>query len=170
MKWDLKPNAKLAFGVAIAIFSVNSILEYQNAGSLVTTNRQVVHTHEVLTELESTLSTLKDAKTVWLGCVITGDERELAPYFPLQSELSSRIPHLRELTAGNPDQQQTLDKLELLIAERMATLRECIKARKTTSLEAASQHVLPETVRTMGQIGSAIAKMETEERPAEAEK
>jgi PAS domain S-box-containing protein len=165
MNWNVEAITRPTFGLALAILLVISILEYQNARALVAANRWVVHTHEVLTELEATLSAVKDAETGRRGYVTTGDERELAPYFTSQSELPARIRHLRELTADNTHQQQRLDKLEPLMAAKMATLQESIAIRKTKGLEAASQTLLTERgTEVMDQIRDAIARMETEER------
>ncbi len=165
MNWKVEAITRPAFGLAVAILLVISILEYQNARALVVANRWVVHTYEVLSELEVTLSTVKDAERGRRGYVMTGDERELVPYFASQSELPVRIRHLKELTADNPHQQQRLDKLEALMAAKMATLQESIEIRKTKGLDAASQTLLTERgTEVMDQIRDAIARMEAEER------
>jgi PAS domain S-box-containing protein len=165
MNWYLKPNARPAFGLALALVLAISILEYQNARRLEGTNRWVVHTHEVLTELEATLSTVRNAETSRRGYIITGDERELGPYFASRSELSGRIRHLRELTADNPHQRRRLDKLEPLIAGKMVALQESIETRKAKGFEAASQAVVTEEgTEITHQIRSVIGEMETEGR------
>jgi PAS domain S-box-containing protein len=165
MNWYLKRNAKPTFGLALALVLTISVLEYQNALRLEGTKRWVVHTHEVLTELEATLSTVKDAETRGRGYIITGDEREFGPYLASRSALSGRVRHLRELTADNSPEQTRLDELEIMIGRRMAILDMSIETRKTEGFEAALQTVLTERgTKATDQIRDVIGGLEAEKR------
>ncbi|MEG4028049.1 MULTISPECIES: CHASE3 domain-containing protein [unclassified Microcoleus] len=54
----------------MALLILNAATLYRNTLKLVENERWVSHTHKVLTELETTLSTLKDAKTGQQGYLV----------------------------------------------------------------------------------------------------
>ncbi|MEG4156579.1 CHASE3 domain-containing protein [Microcoleus sp. POL8_C6] len=56
--------------MAVALLILNAATLYRNTLKLVENERWVSHTHKVLTELETTLSTLKDAKTGQQGYLV----------------------------------------------------------------------------------------------------
>ena len=104
----LGTKISIGFLLAVVLLAVISVIAYRNTQTLIETDRWVVHTHEVLTTLEVTLSQLKDAETGQRGYVITGNEQYLEPYQAARRELPQRIARLRILTMDNPSQQQHL--------------------------------------------------------------
>ncbi|MEG4086008.1 CHASE3 domain-containing protein [Microcoleus sp. POL10_C6] len=56
----------------MALLILNAATFYRNTLKLVENERWVSHTHKVLTELETTLSTLKNAETGQRGYLVTG--------------------------------------------------------------------------------------------------
>jgi CHASE3 domain sensor protein len=61
----------------LALLVANTVVSYRNTLKLISNQRLVTHTQQVLTQLETTLSTLKDAETGQRGYLITGEERYL---------------------------------------------------------------------------------------------
>src|SRR5438876_3282791 len=98
----------LGFGLTLAILVVIGFFSYQSTTKLIDTNRMVAHTHEVLTDLESLLSLMKDAETGQRGYIITGEERYLEPYQGALANLNQATKNLRRLISDNPDQQRRL--------------------------------------------------------------
>jgi PAS domain S-box-containing protein len=164
MKWSLQQRANIGFGLVLLLVFIIGAAVYQNAQQLIDSNREVTHTLDVLRELTRTLSTIIDAETAQRGYVITGDESYLEPYNVATASINGEIDQLRTLTADNPTQQQALDRLELLVTERLNTMEQVIEARRSEGFEAAQQLVLTGTgQQTMDEIRATVNEMENTE-------
>src|ERR1700680_499978 len=73
-------------------------LLYRNARGFIEASQWVSHTHEVLAELEATLSSVADAQTATRGYIITGQEAFLEPYQAAASGLRAHLDPLKSLT------------------------------------------------------------------------
>ena len=102
----------------------------------------VDHTHQVIASQRRVLSTLTDAETSARGYIISGREEFLEPYQQAVRDVSDELHALRNLTADNAAQQDRLDALALLVAERLAILQEAVKVRRADGF-AAPQQKLP---------------------------
>src|SRR5207244_7771294 len=100
------------FALVAAVVTANAGLSYWNVRTLAATDRWVIHTFEVLTELEDTLSLLKDAETGQRGYLLTGRDRYLEPYRDAVDRIPAKLDRLKELTADNPRQQARFPELE----------------------------------------------------------
>ena len=74
-------------------------------------NQQVIRTHQVLENLESALSLLKDAETGQRGFLLTGKDQYLDPYNAATKSIERKLDAVGELTTDNPAQQETLRKV-----------------------------------------------------------
>lgn len=126
----------LATGVAIimALLFVNAIISYLNTRQLVYNNRWVQHTFEVISELDLTLSQLKDVETGQRGYLITHDPAYLEPYKLASAAVSAHIDRLAALTRDNEYQQHLIPQLRQLAMERLNL------ARENVELEQAGRH------------------------------
>lgn len=77
MKWDSKANISIGFVLALCSCLTIAVLAYQSTHRLIAANRSVVHTDEVLQELQITLEQITRSETAQRGFVLTGDERYL---------------------------------------------------------------------------------------------
>ena len=141
-------------------------LSYRTTVSLIATEHQVSHTHEVIATLEGGLALLTDAETAQRGYLLTGDEQFLRDSRQAQSQIGGWLESLRKLTADNPEQLQQLDKLESLISQRLAVLNERIRLRQEQGLPAAIQAMARRDGKIlMDQVWQQTAKIhETESR------
>ncbi len=148
----------------IVLVVATGITAYQYSLRFIDTNQWVVHTHEVLQELEGTLATLTTAETQERGYIITGDETYLQPYQTAVSQIPTHIQALKDLIADNPDQQQRLSSLQGVINDRLGVFDQAVTARQQNGFEAARQVVSTgRGQQMMDQIRQAVATMETEE-------
>lgn len=122
MKWSSSPKLTVVFAAALATLIANAIVSYRNTLKLIQNEQWVTHTHRVLSELESTLSTLKDAETGQRGYLLTRDEKFLEPYFAGLAQTDEHIAQLKQLTTDNPDQQQRIAQLEQKVNNRLKLL------------------------------------------------
>jgi signal transduction histidine kinase len=162
----MQGRAKLfaAFGLVLAFALADAVVSYRMALRLIENERWVTHTHEVLSELEGTLSALKDAETGERGYIITGDESYLAPYKTGIIEVQEHLDSLRSLTVDNARQQRRTAALAPLIAHRLEQLRKGLDSFHTAGPEAARASILTgDGQRTMDAVRWTVAQMTNEE-------
>ncbi len=153
-----------AFGLVLAFALADAVISYRATLRLIENERWVAHTHQVLNELEATISALKDAETGQRGYLVTGDESYLAPYYASGPQIRQHLDRLRALTADNARQQRRIAGLEPLIAARQARLRRGIDALRTAGPDAARRSVMTgEGRRLMERVREIAAEMTAEE-------
>jgi len=134
---------KLLFGFAISVFALAGIgwLSYHTVTQLIATQRWVTHTREVIAELEAGWAQLTQAETAQRGYLLTGDERFLRDSRAAQAQVTGWHEKLIVLMADNPEQQQRIQQLETVIAQRLAVLNDRIKLRQEKGIQAAAEAV-----------------------------
>jgi signal transduction histidine kinase len=137
MRRSLAQQVKLGLMLALVLLFINSLVSYRNIRRLIENQRSVSHTHQVLAQLEETLSTLKDAETGQRGYLLTGDENYLQPYQQAIAQISTSIDSLTKLTADNPKYEQPLYILQQRITAKLAELEVSIKLRREQGFDAA---------------------------------
>jgi CHASE3 domain sensor protein len=164
-KLALRPLRSVGFLLLMGVVVANACASFWNISTLAATNRLTVHTHEVLTQIEETLSLLKDAETGQRGYLITGETRYLQPYEVAVAGIHQRFKDLRELTADNASQEARTDRLERLIVTRFDELNVTIALRKEKGFETARSVVLEDRGKTgMDEIRHLVADMKAEEQ------
>ncbi len=160
MNKPLTRQITAGIGLALALLIANATISYRNTQKLVENERSVSRTHRVLTELEATLSTLKDAETGQRGYLLTGEEQYLEPYQSAIARVNDRLATLQQLTADNNAQQQKLRSLKIAIGSKLAELQETIELRRSQNLEAALRVVKTDRGKQiMGDIRQQVAAM-----------
>jgi PAS domain S-box-containing protein len=164
MKWSTEKKIAVGIALVLAVLVINALISYRATRRLIDNNQWVTHTHEVLTELEATLSTVKDAETGQRGYLITGEDAYLEPYQNALAEIDGHLLSLKQLTADNEVQQARLTGLEQLVADRLATLKAGIEMKKRGDTESARQYILSGVgKRQMDSLRQLVAEMEGEE-------
>src|ERR1700680_2122803 len=141
MKWSIEKKTGAGLAVAGMILLLAVGLLYLNGRSFIETSEWVSHTHEVLAELEATLSAIAEAQTATRGYIITGQEAFLKPYQAAVPEVRAHLDRLQSLTSDNPRQQGRLAMLERAVAEKLDSLQQNIDLRRQKGFEAAQQRV-----------------------------
>src|SRR5215217_7039971 len=112
MKWTVEKKIAVGFALVLAILLVVGFVSYRNTRKLIRDSNLVAHSHEVLDELDGTLSAVKDAETGQRGYIITGDEEYLQPYNAALPAIGRYLMHLKALTEDDAGQQRSLAELE----------------------------------------------------------
>lgn len=150
--------------MVVALLIFNAATSYRNTLKLIENQQWVSHTHKVLTELEATLSTLKDAETGQRGYLLTGEERYLEPYHSAIARINKQVVGLQQLTADNKRQQQRIRDLKIVIDSKLADLEGTLNLRRKQNLAAAVRQIKTGRGKEiMGDIRQQIATMTTEE-------
>jgi methyl-accepting chemotaxis protein len=169
MKWNVGTKIGTGFSLALAILVAIGLVAYRNTFKLTDTAERVERSHLVLQNLESALSTMKDAETGQRGYIITGEDRYLDPFNGAQDVVREKLKTLRELTGDNVNEQHRLEILEPLIngpEGKFAELQKVIDLRKDAAkgFDAALQEVLTDKgKKTMDEIRKVVGEMEAEE-------
>jgi CheY-like chemotaxis protein/CHASE3 domain sensor protein len=141
MKLTLDRKILLGFSICSLVLLLVAVISFNNSEKLITTNRWVNHTHEVLYEFEQVLMYSVDAENSMRGFVISGNEDFLAPFYSAKLNLSDHVNKILELTRDNATQQRNAKALDSLTLLHIQTLEDVIGLRKSNN-ETASVAVM----------------------------
>ena len=148
--------------IAVVIIAV---LSYMSLESTASSARSLTKTIEVLAQVQTVLSTLKDAETGQRGYLLTGRESYLEPFSAAKSALPGEFAALHKLTDGNPAQHKRVETLQALAFEKMGELSETVALRRAGQGEQALAVVLTDRGKTyMDGIRDVVDEMTAAER------
>jgi PAS domain S-box-containing protein len=101
----------------------------------------VARTIEVIATAQSLQLALQDAERGQRGFLITGDATYLDPYRSGLERIPAILSKLKQLTAGNPEQQRRWPNLESQIDIKLAELKRTVDARQNDGFDAARKIV-----------------------------
>lgn len=155
-------SAFLVAVFAVVVIAVWSYGALRNSGD---SAQHLTDAVEVFAELESVLSTLKDAETGQRGYLLTGREAYLEPFTLAKAALPAELGVLHTMTQGAPAQRARADSLQVLAAEKMSELSETVELRRTGHAEQALDVVLTDRGKNyMDRIRSLTDQMMASER------
>jgi PAS domain S-box-containing protein len=158
--WRTRFGRSAALWLAIlAIWSFYGVA-YYHINALMAAGDAARHALDVRYEAERLLSFLGTAETDQEGYIITGDPAYLEPYRAAAAETPRSLQQLSQLTAGNPDQQQRVDRLRSLVADRFRLLEALIQLRQDRGLSAVDTRRLSVGRVIMDRIRGIVAGME----------
>ncbi|BAZ11882.1 two-component hybrid sensor and regulator [Calothrix sp. NIES-4071] len=161
----IRRQINLGLGLTLLLVIFNAALSYRNTLKVVENERSLAHTHKVITELEKTLSTLKDAETGQRGYLLTGDDSYLKPYQAAINTVNQQIGGLQQLTSDNPKQQQRIVDLKKSVDAKLTELESTIDIQLTQGQQAALQVVRSNRGKLiMDEIRRQVASLQLEER------
>ncbi len=127
-----------------------------NTRNLVAETKRVERTRTLIAELESTLSTLKDAETGQRGYLLTGTPEYLEPYDSAVASVQGHLSRLDQLTRDDPAQQAKLHEFEGLARAKLAELAATIGLYRSGDVPGALRavqtgygHALMDRIRTL---------------------
>lgn len=109
----------LIFLLALLFLIVINILAFREVRGMITANRWVIHTHEVIQEVDTSLFTLVSIESLSRGFVLRGDGEILADVDRLKANLQASLHNLNALTADNFEQNARVLRLQSLVDERL---------------------------------------------------
>ena len=125
----------------------------------------IARTNQVIEQLQTVLSSMKDAETGQRGFLLTGQESYLAPHTEGKTAVSARLQALRKLMERDPAQLQRTDTLERLVADKLAEMEQTIVTTRNGDREGAIATVRSDRGRsTMDRIRTVVNDIEQEER------
>lgn len=102
----------LLFSIVFASLLVSSLLFFRATNRIVDGEAWLIHTYDVLDQLDSISSSLQDAQFNARSYVESGDPKYLPAYRSSAQQLQPQLQKLRALVADNPQQSQNVLLLE----------------------------------------------------------
>ena len=136
-KSGMDPLVSIGLLAVFGFFLVSGAVAYFNIRTLWEDNQQIVHSHQVISVLDETLSTMKDAETGQRGYLLTDNEHYLEPYNAALTAIKVQLDQLSRLTRDNAKQQERIGPLQQHIEAKLAELAQTIELRRSKSLDAA---------------------------------
>lgn len=159
---SLKRNLRGGLGLSLLILFISSLASYNSIRSLITSSDLVQHSNEVISSLEETISTLKDAETGQRGYLLTGDRVFLEPYTGAKERALELLNNVAVQTLDNPLQQKNVQRLEDIIKERLNILEKTIEIKSRGGNVSVSELLNGKSY--MDAARAIIKAMETEEK------
>jgi two-component system sensor histidine kinase/response regulator len=125
------------FLFALVISLIVGWLLYQSATFIMSTERSVRHTDEVMDQLDGLLDSVYDLDTGQRGYLLTTGEAFLRRVDAAERAIPDRLERLQQLTADNPTQRQRLASLRSALKTRLESVNRVIDLRRTAGLDAA---------------------------------
>jgi hypothetical protein len=126
---------KLIFGTSLFVVLCMGGLAYKYIKELSRSFEMVQHAYEVNLELGDLRSSLDDAESGHRGFLISKDSVFLESFLSKRKEIYESLGAMKEETFDNPQQQEDLKELKILIDNRFELLNEAREIVKTSKLE-----------------------------------
>jgi signal transduction histidine kinase len=121
MTFDLR--IKTGYSVAFLLLLISYIVTFYGNRQLIRQTSWIIHTNEVIRNLEVLVSGVKDAETGLRGYVNTKDTSFLSPYMNSIVLVNASFRTLKEDTKDDSFHQRRLKELDVFIQQRYAKLR-----------------------------------------------
>jgi PAS domain S-box-containing protein len=146
------------------LLGANAVVTYWNIQTLAANNHMVLHTRDVLSELEHAVFAFNDAQAWHRGYIMTGTEDYLNQFENARNDLDRRVDRIATLTVDNPVQQGQIPSLRRVTKERIDQLQDIIKLRREKGLRAIQEAARPRSgTPLIFQFRTLINAMEAEE-------
>lgn len=162
MKQTLTRNLQIGFGFTLLLLIISSVLSYVSIQNLLTSSAMVDHSNQVVAELESVMSTMKDAETGQRGFLLTGKDEFLEPYKGAYGKALTTTNKVLGLTIDNPRQQANVKKIKNILLKRLDILQDILDQRQKGL--ALTVEELRKGRIAMDDLRQAVSNAETEEK------
>lgn len=127
----------VALLIAIAFFTINSVLAYRSAQVMKQNTQSISNTLQILNLIEELKVHLFRAESGQRGYVITADEQYLEPYNESIAKLQALLTTLSETTTEIPEQKDRFTLLHKLMFDKMVEMAQAIEYVKNKQDRAA---------------------------------
>ena len=152
-----------AFCVAFAALALVGSFTYYDYKALIDRDGWVVHTYQVLGQLDQIFDSISEMESGGRGYQLSGRREYLEPYQSGLDSIGTRIDELQRLVADNPAQTLNIARLRTEVNRSIANLHDRIEARQSGGLAAVLPLVGIEGKEDMDQMRFTIAAMRKRE-------
>jgi PAS domain S-box-containing protein len=119
-----------AFVVAFCGLSLIGALAYLDTRALLSRNGWVIHSYQVIDQIDDVYRGLQDFELGGRGFLLTGREEYLQPYRSGLDAMRRNVSQLRAMTSDNPSMQDRIARLGVAIDRTVAALETRVSARQ----------------------------------------
>ncbi|RUT34964.1 diguanylate cyclase [Arsenicitalea aurantiaca] len=164
-------SGRLVVLIMLGLVLANSALFLFSLSRLAEATDWVTHSLKAQRLTSETLTELVNAETGQRGYIITADNRYLEPYHQALLRLDATLEALRQTVSDNPDQTARMQRVEALVAEKLADLDGILTAFAGRDRAAATALIAEDNGRmVMNALRTALSEMEAEEARLLAER
>lgn len=162
--WTFERQLVAGFtAVGLALVAVLTV-SLRDTTQLRATSKLVLHTQEVISDLNSLQSAIIDTETGVRGFLITGRKSFLDPYYASREVIDKHLQNLKLLTADNPAQEKRLIDLEQKVTEQLRYQESLVQTSEALGISAGRKTVSIGTGKqNMDEIREAILGIRHEE-------
>jgi diguanylate cyclase (GGDEF)-like protein/PAS domain S-box-containing protein len=154
----------VAFGAAVTSLLVLAAVSYRSAQRASASTQWIVHTEQVLRQLNVVRSDVAESDAALRAFTLTGDARFLNAFEKLVDRPLADLKNVGQLTRDNPRQQQSLAHVDSLLTEKNAATRRIADLRRSNDVEAVAQIVRTKDEPLSNDIRRRLQDMTLEER------
>ena len=134
----MKTRKFLLFSFIFIFLGVASfiIITYQNIKNNNITFSRITHTYNVIEKLEEVNTTVLDIESQTRGYAISNNNNFLSDFNQNINTISKEVSTIKNLTADNPVQQKNIQRLEILIHEKISFQKDIVKAAEYSNKQA----------------------------------
>lgn len=153
---------RLGYGFSVLLLAVLGLFTYLTVNRLLSGNREIARSGEIVQRLEQLLSVMKDAETGQRGYLLTGNPVFLEPYEGSYSRAIALSQRLDTLTQGDGVQQHHIILIRQILTRRLDKLQLLID-RKRNGLAVAESDLLAGKA-AMDALRRVVARAEQDEK------
>lgn len=165
MNWSREAKwITIGFGLVSVLVGFVSFSSYQNATRLITSADQLKQTDDILNALTDISALLADAESRRWSYIVFGDSQDFEQYSAAIADIPPILDRLEAPLSDTPAQQERLQQLRLLVAQRIQLLEQSIlKYQDDLGAIASDDPLMLATRQNRIQIRQIIEQMEKEE-------
>lgn len=130
MKQSSLKNLQVGYGISLFLLLISSLASFLCINELLTASEKVNQTNKFILNLESIISTLKDAETGQRGFLLTNDNRFLEPYNKAINQSVNDINIIKNYSYQTKEQMHNAASLEGIVVARTVSLKTLIEKRR----------------------------------------
>ncbi|WP_435006978.1 PAS domain S-box protein [Tundrisphaera lichenicola] len=124
------------FGLSLTVLAANALISYSDLADLYASTRHVIHSRQILEEVEDVTSALKDAESARRGYLVDGDPSDLEAFEIAAKLVGVECTGLTKLADDLPGQRERCNSLRRAVHERLAELRATMDLARDHQIEA----------------------------------
>ena len=131
IEMNIDERIRTGYVAAFILLLISYLLIFYTTRQLHLQTERVIHTNEVITQIEILISDVKDAEVGFRGYLDVKENKYLEPFYSSQYRVIESLKKLGTLLADNPAQIKRRDTLQALIAEKFNNINNLTMAFRT---------------------------------------
>jgi PAS domain S-box-containing protein len=164
MKDNIIARVVVLFLIMVAILVSVATVAIGNVGRFIATSDWVNHTHALINEADSILTSLHAGDTAVRTFLITNDPRDQAAYREAYSEMTEHLSVAKALVRNEARSKKRMDELEPLIVKHVDLARELVRSRQSGADESRKLLAADAGGESMRRIRKSISTFQDEQK------